>query len=1623
MKRLLLAVLVVWGLAANGFSAFKVVAIPDTQNMAQYAPAAMKAQEQWIVNHVSSDGIAFVTHLGDVVNDGYDTTQWSHATDALDLLDGAVPYSVCCGNHDYHNRTNRLAGAAEYIARFGSSRYSGYSWYKGTHKDLNHYQIFSADGRDWLHINLEYQPDGEDLMWAQRVIDAHPTLPVILSTHDCLAWTGELGNTQYPDRWGAPSNGGKAMWYRFIKQNDQIFLVLNGHVYDESTGWASAHTNIVNSYGHDTTLMCVNFQQVANDDAHLRILEFDSSSDEINITTYDPYHDDYLTDAPNQYTINLDFSARLGSFSARETFPSIQAANVTVVENNLNNSNNSVTVTIPSGQSTAAISVIPVGTDPATDHNNGDYFLQVGSHSGDDFLGGVMLASVAENGRTSMDGTNYYCIAQARAGSHGAYYVATATTANEDQYPGAPSGIERDVNVGVAYFPFAQGWTCGRVEAYNDNKPSTSFVGSDNIELGVNLTQIPQGDVDTNLLQHVGGSGAPYWPNPENDRGIWNLEIPGVDSISDGILLVCGGDNEDNFATASPWRDGSGWQIALMDSGDSGGSEAGTWNFVYVPYATTNIVAGRGNTRGGSISGTGGFTLTSNAVGRVRLDIEGQSPSSGTLILSSENEWYNADDFVTYEPEGDHWIIEDRDLPGATLASAGSSQFAFLFIPFTNAPSGPPQNPAAVWNTPNGDWMTAANWDDTEAMRTWGVPGYVVGNPLNTGGSTDPDWNKSEAYIQSGTANITPASHPDGHVASLDVGRGANSATLNIGADLVVDGNATLGDGSDTGTVCIVNQTAGNVVMGSTEGAGHRTYFGRGDGHSYYNLSGGSLTLPADYNHFARSGHCTFTFNLSGGVLTNALLDTYMEIGVVAGSTGIVNITGGTLYSGSKHNTYVGEHGYGEINQSAGLAHFHDYLDMSRYPDGYGVYNLSGGVLDVPTTMNVGNYNGGDGLFNQTGGESHFKYVSMALGSGASAEIRISGGSMIVTNSFHGDQSDWHAGRFTVSGSGATSIRAMRYYGWADITRFELDGGGSTLFEVTKDTGGTYDYAYADLRNEWLEMDTLPGYNAASGTVFNVLWVDRDPRTGSTEGYINIGSGGEYAPKFINDSSTPFAWRINPNVTYNGKSGQMLQLVATPMYDSRYVEGLEKRLKINSNPADTNVVDWTYGLAFDPSSKVGGVYNRLYLLDTDPGPQEGLYALDWVNETRSALLMGNHGDQGTNPYDVTVDRNGNAYVAYDDVSAVWKLSDPLGSAVQTQLIGTYTGGDDDPYALAMAPVGFGGGFNATEDIVMYDAGMENNDTESITVIDKDSIATEPKFSVIWQYTTGKSWRIATSDYDGMIYMISDGTALTDTLGGTNRIYLYRMDSAGNRTRIFLDGLLPSDIVQVDDSIAVNPVDGSVWFPVEVPDQNTRSVIRVDIANAVAQGGGDYLASACRPIYNIGNKNVAVNGITISPDGKLLAFAGGYGSDSVHIFRIKPYVPPFDAWKAEYGLEGSDAESSADPDGDGLDNLYEYALGGDPTNAANQGIPATYCFSSDASGAWMDYVYPQRSDPDSGIAYHIEVNDDLVFGDWVNANYEVVGTGTIDSEFDSVTNRIPTDSKDEQFVRLIVEEQE
>ena len=163
---------------------FEIVALPDTENYIDAEtgfPGIMEAQTQWIVDHRQAENIVFVSQLGDMIHHD-PVAEMPEALAAFGKLDQQVPYSVSAGNHELESSTSRQL----FEDNFGSTRYEQYDWYGSSYDTFNHYQIFEAEGYDFLHLNLQKSPNDATLDWAQGVIDANRGKPTILSTHSYL---------------------------------------------------------------------------------------------------------------------------------------------------------------------------------------------------------------------------------------------------------------------------------------------------------------------------------------------------------------------------------------------------------------------------------------------------------------------------------------------------------------------------------------------------------------------------------------------------------------------------------------------------------------------------------------------------------------------------------------------------------------------------------------------------------------------------------------------------------------------------------------------------------------------------------------------------------------------------------------------------------------------------------------------------------------------------------------------------------------------------------------------------------------------------------------------------------------------------------------------------------------------------------------------------------------------------------------------------------------------------------------------------------------------------------------------------------------------------------------------
>ncbi len=138
--------------------------------------------------------------------------------------------------------------------------------------------------------------------------------------------------------------------------------------------------------------------------------------------------------------------------------------------------------------------------------------------------------------------------------------------------------------------------------------------------------------------------------------------------------------------------------------------------------------------------------------------------------------------------------------------------------------------------------------------------------------------------------------------------------------------------------------------------------------------------------------------------------------------------------------------------------------------------------------------------------------------------------------------------------------------------------------------------------------------------------------------------------------------------------------------------------------------------------------------------------------------------------------------------------------------------------------------------------------------------------------------------------------------------------------------------------------------------------------------------------------------------------------------VRLYFSFYEQWAEDWNLSGGDALRTADLEPDGMNNLLEYAFGGNPTNSD----AATYQPVSEFPDVdtW-EYVYRRRNDADDrGLIYDLLYNADLVAEpSWLPTDPVWESVGAIDSEFDAVTNTIPigTYGLNKAFLKLKITE--
>lgn len=289
---------------------FKIAVVPDTQSYTVNETDIwhFRRQTQWIYDHIASDNIKFVTHVGDVVEHGAEgnnnnAEEWRRAISAWVTIeaasqqnpDGPVPFAVQIGNRDF-DRLDDKRSADTFTANFDPVRLGGRSWWRGYLDACNSYQVFPASGGDFLHIGLEWRPSDVVIAWAHEVLRRHPDLPAIVTTHEYLDRGGNAPlRTLGENLDGSGDNSGVGLYHKLVEPNPQVFLVLCGHMFGDGR---RSSTTPLDAVVHQ---VLANYQDDPNGgNGWMALLEFRLDAATIAFRTFSPTYQSGITPGPDR---------------------------------------------------------------------------------------------------------------------------------------------------------------------------------------------------------------------------------------------------------------------------------------------------------------------------------------------------------------------------------------------------------------------------------------------------------------------------------------------------------------------------------------------------------------------------------------------------------------------------------------------------------------------------------------------------------------------------------------------------------------------------------------------------------------------------------------------------------------------------------------------------------------------------------------------------------------------------------------------------------------------------------------------------------------------------------------------------------------------------------------------------------------------------------------------------------------------------------------------------------------------------------------------------------------------------------------------------------------------------
>jgi hypothetical protein len=231
------------------------------------------------------------------------------------------------------------------------------------------------------------------------------------------------------------------------------------------------------------------------------------------------------------------------------------------------------------------------------------------------------------------------------------------------------------------------------------------------------------------------------------DPALRNLvvSVPGATTTS-GVLIAQAHGNNDDYAVVTPAVDGQSWTIETYDNNT--GVSNNNVNWIFFPYTTQNLVAGRVDANGTVLDSTNpaGFTLVKEATGSYLLTIPGTTPADGTLLLTATETTGLLDNQLVYETAGNSFRILGVDQvtfeekSALVFPSLEDTSFSFAFIDHDTPPVLEPGDFLAADFNQDGDvdgtdltaWRGGFGTGTTKAQGDADADGDVDGSDFLT---------------------------------------------------------------------------------------------------------------------------------------------------------------------------------------------------------------------------------------------------------------------------------------------------------------------------------------------------------------------------------------------------------------------------------------------------------------------------------------------------------------------------------------------------------------------------------------------------------------------------------------------------------------------------------------------------------------------------------------------------------------------------------------------------------------------------------------------------------------------------------------------------------------------------